>query len=124
VRQPAQGRSVERDPDRGAAAVTARRPRLTAAAVADYAVLFKRLLQDRRVPKRVKVALALVVPYLASPVDLIPDFIPVLGQLDDAVVVIAVLRYVRKKVDPALLEELQPRRNRLGRGRERLLDDT
>jgi uncharacterized membrane protein YkvA (DUF1232 family) len=71
----------------------------------------------------VKVALALVVPYLAMPLDLIPDFIPVLGQLDDALVVIVVLRYVRKHVDPALVEELKPRRDRLGRRSERLLDD-
>jgi uncharacterized membrane protein YkvA (DUF1232 family) len=71
----------------------------------------------------VKVALALVVPYLAMPFDLIPDFIPVLGQLDDALVVIVVLRYVRKHVDPTLVEELKPRRDGLGRRSERLLDD-
>jgi uncharacterized membrane protein YkvA (DUF1232 family) len=64
-------------------------------------------LQDERVPRRVKVALALVVPYLASPIDLIPDFIPVLGHLDDALVVLLVLRYVRKHVDAAVIRELR-----------------
>jgi uncharacterized membrane protein YkvA (DUF1232 family) len=57
--------------------------------VPDCAVLFKRLLGDPRVPRRAKAALAVVVPYLAMPFDLIPDFIPVLGQLDDALLVAA-----------------------------------
>jgi uncharacterized membrane protein YkvA (DUF1232 family) len=43
-------------------------------------VLSKRLLEDPRVPRRAKAALALVVPYLLMPLDLIPDFIPVLGS--------------------------------------------
>ena len=47
----------------------------------DCAVLFKRLLRDPRVPRRAKAALAFAVPYLASPIDLIPDFIPVLGYV-------------------------------------------
>ena len=64
-------------------------------------------MQDERVPRRVKVALALVVPYLALPIDLIPDFIPVLGHLDDALVVLLVLRYVRKHVDAAVIRELR-----------------
>jgi uncharacterized membrane protein YkvA (DUF1232 family) len=46
------------------------------------------------VPRRAKVALGLLVPYLALPLDLVPDFIPVLGQLDDALLVAVVLRYV------------------------------
>jgi Protein of unknown function (DUF1232) len=40
-------------------------------------------LKDPRVPRRAKIALALVVPYLVMPFDLIPDFIPVVGQVDD-----------------------------------------
>ncbi len=44
-------------------------------------MLFKRLLRDPRVPRRAKAALALVLPYLAMPFDLIPDVIPVVGQL-------------------------------------------
>ena len=57
-------------------------------------------------PRRAKLALWLVVPYLALPFDLIPDFIPVLGQLDDAVLVALVLRYVVKQAGPAVVEEL------------------
>jgi uncharacterized membrane protein YkvA (DUF1232 family) len=64
--------------------------------VPDCAVLFKRLLRDPRVTRRAKVALALVVPYLAMPFDLIPDFIPVLGQLDDALLIVAVFGYVAR----------------------------
>jgi len=76
--------------------------------VPDCAVLFKRLLRDPRVPRRAKVALVLVVPYLASPVDLIPDFIPVLGQLDDAVLVAAAVGYVARSAGREVIEELWP----------------
>jgi uncharacterized membrane protein YkvA (DUF1232 family) len=71
-------------------------------------VLFKRLLGDPRVPRRAKVALALVVPYLALPFDLIPDFIPVLGQLDDALVVVLALRYAARRAGAEVLRELWP----------------
>ena len=74
----------------------------------DCAVLFKRLLRDPRVPRRAKAALAFAVPYLASPIDLIPDFIPVLGQLDDALVVIAVLGYVARGAGRDVVAELWP----------------
>jgi uncharacterized membrane protein YkvA (DUF1232 family) len=76
--------------------------------VPDCAVLFKRLLRDPRVPRRAKVALALVIPYLASPIDLIPDFIPVLGQLDDALLVAAVFGYVARSAGREVVEELWP----------------
>ena len=71
-------------------------------------MLFKRLLRDPRVPRRAKVALALVIPYLASPIDLIPDFIPVLGQLDDALLVAAVFGYVARSAGREVIEELWP----------------
>jgi uncharacterized membrane protein YkvA (DUF1232 family) len=58
----------------------------------DCLVLFKRLAGDPRIPRRRKFLLPLLAAYLASPIDLIPDFIPVLGQLDDAVVVALALR--------------------------------
>ena len=59
-------------------------------------------------PRRAKVALWLLVPYLALPFDLIPDFIPVLGQLDDALLVALALRYVVKRAGPHVVEELWP----------------
>lgn len=52
----------------------------------------------RTAPLRVRIVLVLVMVYLASPVDLIPDFIPVLGQLDDLVVLAWALRYIDKHV--------------------------
>jgi uncharacterized membrane protein YkvA (DUF1232 family) len=54
------------------------------------------------------VALALLVPYLASPIDLIPDFIPGLGQLDDALFVAVALRYVVRRAGPDVVTELWP----------------
>ena len=50
-------------------------------------MLVRRLLRDPRVPRWRKIALALVLVYLIIPVDLVPDFIPVAGQLDDAILV-------------------------------------
>jgi uncharacterized membrane protein YkvA (DUF1232 family) len=47
-------------------------------------------------PRRVKIVLVLLIVYLASPIDLIPDFIPVLGQLDDIIISVLVLRWVSK----------------------------
>jgi uncharacterized membrane protein YkvA (DUF1232 family) len=76
--------------------------------VPDCMVLFARLLRDRRVPRRSKALLAALIPYLALPFDLIPDFIPVAGQLDDAILVAFVLRRVVRRTDPELLRELWP----------------
>jgi uncharacterized membrane protein YkvA (DUF1232 family) len=79
-----------------------------AAFVPDCAILFRRLLADRRVPRRAKVALALLLLYLVTPFDLVPDFIPVVGQLDDAILVAAVLAYVARSAGRELVEELWP----------------
>jgi uncharacterized membrane protein YkvA (DUF1232 family) len=68
--------------------------RTVAGFLPDCALLLKRLAADPRVPRRHKVALALLIGYLAMPLDLVPDFIPVAGQLDDAILVALVLRRV------------------------------
>jgi uncharacterized membrane protein YkvA (DUF1232 family) len=68
----------------------------------------KRLIRDPRVPQRAKLPILLIVPYLASPLDVIPDFIPVLGQLDDAVLVALVLRRVVRVAGRDGLEDLWP----------------
>src|SRR5881409_1441477 len=76
--------------------------------IPDCIVLFKRLLQDPRVPRRAKLAVALLIPYLALPFDLIPDFIPIAGQLDDAILVAATIAYVVRTADRHVVEELWP----------------
>lgn len=58
----------------------------------DLLRLLRRLAADRDLPRGVRVRLGLLLAYLALPFDLIPDFIPVLGYADDAIIVIAVLR--------------------------------
>lgn len=69
--------------------------------------MLTRLLRDERLPKRQKLLVGALIPYLAMPFDLIPDFIPVAGQLDDAILVAFVLRRV-VKTDPGLVRELWP----------------
>lgn len=68
-------------------------------------LLFRGLMSDARVPRRAKVALAIAAVWLASPIDLIPEFIPIAGPLDDAVVAALVLRYVLRSTDRSVLEE-------------------
>ena len=68
--------------------------RAVAGFIPDCIVLVRRLLGDPSVPRRHRIALWLLVGYLALPVDLVPDVIPVAGQLDDAVVLALVLRVV------------------------------
>lgn len=82
--------------------------RALAGFIPDCLVLTRRLLGDARVPRRHKVALALLAGYLALPFDLVPDVIPVAGQLDDAIVVGLVLRAVLRRAGPGLLTEHWP----------------
>jgi len=72
------------------------------------AVLFKRLMTDARVSSRWKLVSGLALVYLAVPFDLVPDFIPVLGQLDDAILVALVLRGLLRSAGPRLLREHWP----------------
>lgn len=76
--------------------------------IPDCVVLVTRLMRDPRVPRRRKVLLALLAGYLALPFDLVPDFIPVAGQLDDVLVVALVLRHVLRGGDEELVRELWP----------------
>src|SRR4051812_32790144 len=66
--------------------------RALATLIPDCIVLVTRLMRDPRVPRRRKLLLVGLVAYLALPFDLVPDFIPVAGQLDDVLVVAFVLR--------------------------------
>lgn len=74
----------------------------------DCVVLLRRLLADPRVPRRHKLALGALVAYRAMPIDLVPDFIPVAGQLDDAILLMLVLRRVLRGSGDALLREHWP----------------
>jgi uncharacterized membrane protein YkvA (DUF1232 family) len=59
--------------------------------------LIRRLAADQTLPRSVRVSLALLLAYLAAPIDLVPDFIPVLGYADDAIIVTTVLRSVVRR---------------------------
>jgi uncharacterized membrane protein YkvA (DUF1232 family) len=82
--------------------------RALAGFIPDCLVLLKRLLADPRVPRRHKLILVLLVGYLAMPIDLVPDFIPVVGQLDDAIVAGLALRAVLRGSGPDLVREHWP----------------
>jgi uncharacterized membrane protein YkvA (DUF1232 family) len=69
--------------------------------VPDCLVLARGLLGDREVPLRCKLALAGLVAYLASPIDLVPDFLPVIGVLDDAILIVLTLRWIVRTAGPA-----------------------
>jgi len=76
--------------------------------VPDCAILFARLLRDGRVARRHKLLLVVLIGYLALPIDLIPDFIPVAGALDDAIIVAVVLRTLFRRTGPDLVREHWP----------------
>jgi uncharacterized membrane protein YkvA (DUF1232 family) len=75
----------------------------------------RRLRRDPRVPRRAKLAVAFAGLWVLSPIDLIPEFLPVIGPLDDIVVVALALRYAARRVPREALEEAWP-------GEPRLLD--
>ena len=88
-----------------------------AAFIPDCVTTVRRLRKDPRVPRRAKVAVIFAGLWVASPIDLIPEFIPVIGPLDDIVVVALCLRYAGRQVprdvllsawpgDPRLMERL------------------
>ena len=88
-----------------------------AAFVPDCVTLVRRLRNDPRVPRRARVAVILAGLWVASPIDLIPEFIPIIGPLDDIIVVALALRYAARQVprpvvlaawpgDPQILERL------------------
>lgn len=82
--------------------------RALATLIPDCIVLVARLARDSRVPRSRKLLLLGLVGYLALPFDLVPDFIPVAGQLDDAIVVALVLRHFLKTSGEPMIREHWP----------------
>jgi uncharacterized membrane protein YkvA (DUF1232 family) len=67
--------------------------------------LFRGLLGDERVPRSSKALLAVAAVWLASPIDLIPEFLPGVGALDDAVIAGLVLRHLVKRAGPEVVRD-------------------
>jgi uncharacterized membrane protein YkvA (DUF1232 family) len=76
--------------------------------VPDVVRLLRRLAADPQLPRGVRIRLLLLVGYLISPIDLIPDFIPVVGYADDAVIVVWALRSVTRVAGPEALDRQWP----------------
>src|SRR3954464_14277284 len=91
-----------------------------AAFIPDCVTTVRRLRNDPRVPRRARIALVIAGIWVASPIDLIPEFIPVIGPLDDVVVVALALRYAGRQVPREVLLAAWPGEPRL---LERLLGE-
>jgi uncharacterized membrane protein YkvA (DUF1232 family) len=76
--------------------------------VPDVARLVTRLARDPSLPRGVRVRLGLLLGYLALPIDLVPDVVPVVGYADDVVVVALVLRSVVRRAGPDAIERHWP----------------
>jgi uncharacterized membrane protein YkvA (DUF1232 family) len=81
--------------------------------IPDCVTTVRRLRKDPRVPRRAKVAILIAGLWVASPIDLIPEFIPVIGPLDDIVVVALALRYAGRQVPREVLLAAWPGEPRL-----------
>jgi uncharacterized membrane protein YkvA (DUF1232 family) len=79
-----------------------------AAFLPDCATTARRLRGDDRVPRRAKIAIGFALLWVISPIDLIPEFLPVIGPLDDVVVVALAFRYAARQVPRAVLLEAWP----------------
>jgi len=76
--------------------------------VPDVIRLLRLLVTDPSVPRGVRIWLAALLVYLLVPIDIIPDFIPVVGYVDDAIIVAIALRYVTKHAGIDVLERHWP----------------
>lgn len=74
----------------------------------DLLRLVRRLAADPGLPGTLRIRLVMLLIYLASPIDLVPDFIPVLGYADDAIAVALVLRSVVRRAGPDALRRHWP----------------
>jgi uncharacterized membrane protein YkvA (DUF1232 family) len=74
----------------------------------DVVRLVARLARDRRLPTGVRLRLGVLLVYLALPIDLVPDFLPVVGYADDAIIVALTLRSVVRRAGHAAVAEHWP----------------
>lgn len=74
--------------------------------IPDLLRLLRSIVSDRSAPWDVRVVLVLLIAWILSPIDLIPEFIPVLGPLDDVVVAVLAMRYTRRRMG---IEDLRSR---------------
>jgi uncharacterized membrane protein YkvA (DUF1232 family) len=79
----------------------------------DCVTTARRLRRDPRVPRRARVAVLVAAVWLASPIDLLPEFLPVIGPLDDIVVAVLALRYAARQVPRQVLLDAWPGETRL-----------
>ncbi|HWJ63020.1 MAG TPA: DUF1232 domain-containing protein [Acidimicrobiales bacterium] len=77
------------------------------------ATTVRRLWRDPRVPARARLAIGFAAIWVLSPIDLIPEFLPVIGPLDDVIVVALALRCAGRRVPREVLEEAWPAELRL-----------
>jgi uncharacterized membrane protein YkvA (DUF1232 family) len=84
-----------------------------AAFIPDCVTMIRRMRNDPRVPRRAKIAVLLAGVWVASPIDLIPEFLPVIGPLDDIVVVALALRYAARQVPRDVILAAWPGQPRL-----------
>lgn len=73
----------------------------------------RRLRTDPAVPRRAKVALLIAIAWVLSPIDLLPEFLPVIGPLDDVIAVVLLLRYAARAIPRATLLAAWPAEPRL-----------
>ena len=83
-------------------------------------VCAKRLRRHPAVPRRAKVALLIAIVWVVSPIDLLPEFLPVIGPLDDVLAVVLLVRYAARSIPRSVLVEAWPAEPRL---LQRLLGD-
>jgi uncharacterized membrane protein YkvA (DUF1232 family) len=76
--------------------------------VPDVLRLLRRLATDPTIPRGARARLWLLLAYLAMPFDLVPDFVPVLGYADDAIIVAIALRSVTRRAGPVVIERHWP----------------
>ena len=71
--------------------------------------VYQLVLKDSRTPKRAKISLGLAVGYALLPFDLIPDFLPILGHLDDVVIIPVLVRLAMKMAPQEIVEDCRRR---------------